>query len=148
MLDVLAAGHRFKLVKEADHLKVALGRNEARRRCKAHVIARSQQLVYALGGAGLKLQIGLDHLVANLLVAMIERLGGFSAAVMCLKDVHDVGQRAANKLMDQGIINREPQLSGACLPGLNPQTLGIDQCSIHVKNNSLDHIGPLTGLRY
>ena len=22
------------------------------------------------------------------------------------------------------------------------QTLGIDQCSIHVKNNSLDHIGP------
>ena len=44
--------------------------------------------------------------------------------------------------MDQRIINREPQLSGACFSGLNPQTLGIDQRSIHVKNNSLDHIGP------
>ena len=61
---------------------------------------------------------------------------------MLIKDVHNIGQRAADKLMDQRIINREPQLSGACLPGPNPQTLGIDQRSIHVKNNSLDHIGP------
>ena len=30
--DVLATRYRFKLVEEADHLKVALGRNEARRR--------------------------------------------------------------------------------------------------------------------
>ena len=30
--DVLATRYRFKLVKEANHLKVALGRNEARRR--------------------------------------------------------------------------------------------------------------------
>ena len=30
--DVLAAGHRLKLVKKTDHLKVALGRSEARRR--------------------------------------------------------------------------------------------------------------------
>ena len=89
--DVLATGHRLKLVKEADHLKVAFGRSEARRRRKAHVIARSQQLVYALGGAGLKLQFGLDHLVANLLVAGIDRLGGFVAAVMLIKDVHDIG---------------------------------------------------------
>ena len=75
-------------------------------------------------------------------MADIDRLGGFVAAVMLIKDVHDIGQRAADKLMDQRFINREPQLSGACLPGLNPQTLGIDQRSIHVKNNSLDHIGP------
>ena len=106
------------------------------------MIARGQQLVQALGGTGLKFQFGLDHLVANLLVADIDRLGGFVAAVMLIKDVHDIGQRAADKLMDQRFINREPQLSGACLPGLNPQTLGIDQRSIHVKNNSLDHIGP------
>ena len=106
------------------------------------MIARSQQLVEALGGTGLKLQIGLDHLVANLLVAGIDRLGGLAAAVMLLENAHDIGQRAADKLMDQRIINREPQLGGACLPGLNPQTLGIDQRSIHVKNNSLDHIGP------
>ena len=64
------------------------------------------------------------------------------AAIMLIEDVHNIGQRAADKLMDQRFINREPQLSGACLPGLNPQTLGIDQRSIHVKNNSLDHIGP------
>ena len=30
--DVLATRYRFKLVKKTDHLKVALGRNEARRR--------------------------------------------------------------------------------------------------------------------
>ena len=67
---------------------------------------------------------------------------------MLIEDVHNIGQRAADKLMDQRFINREPQLSGACLPGLNPQTLGVDQRSVHVKNNSLDHIGPLTGLCY
>ena len=33
--DILAEGHRFKLVKEADRFKVALGRNAARRRRKA-----------------------------------------------------------------------------------------------------------------
>ena len=43
--DVLAAGHRLKLVKKTDHLKVALRCNVARRGRKAHVIARSQQLV-------------------------------------------------------------------------------------------------------
>ena len=75
-------------------------------------------------------------------MATIDRLGGFVAAIMLIEDVHNIGQRAADKLMDQRFINREPQLSGACLPGLNPQTLGIDQRSIHVKNNSLDHIGP------
>ena len=32
--DVLAAGHRLKLIKEADRLKVALGGNMARRRRK------------------------------------------------------------------------------------------------------------------
>ena len=112
------------------------------------MIARSQQLVYALGSAGLKLQFGLDHLVANLLVADIDRLGGFVAAVMLIKDVHDIGQRAADKLMDQRFINRDPQLGSARLPCLDAQTLGIDQRSVHVKNNSLDHIGPLTGLHY
>ena len=81
-------------------------------------------------------------------MATIDRLGGFVAAIMLIKDVHNIGQRAADKLMDQRFINREPQLSGACLPGLNPQTLGVDQRSVHVKNNSLDHIGPLTGLCY
>ena len=106
------------------------------------MIARSQQLVYALGGAGLKLQFGLDHLVANLLVADIDRLGGFVAAVMLIKDLHDIGQRTADKLMDQSIINRDPQLGSARLPCLDAQTLGIDQRSVHVKNNSLDHIGP------
>ena len=30
--DVLATRYRFKLAKKTDHLKVALGRNEARRR--------------------------------------------------------------------------------------------------------------------
>ena len=140
--DVLAAGHRFKLVKEADRLKVALGRNVARRRRKTHVIARSQQLVYALGGAGLKLQVGLDHLVANFLVADIDRLSGFAAAVMLLKDAHDIGQRATDKLMNQRVINRDPQLGSARLPRLDAQTLGIDQRSVHVKNNSPDHIGP------
>ena len=55
------------------------------------MIARSQQLVYALSGTGLKLQFGLDHLVANLLVAGIDRLGGFVAAVMLIEDVHDIG---------------------------------------------------------
>ena len=44
--------------------------------------------------------------------------------------------------MDQRLINRDPQLGSARLPRLNAQTLGIDQRSIHVKNNSLDHIGP------
>ena len=112
------------------------------------MIARSQQLVYALGGAGLKFQFGLDHLVANLLVATIDRLGGFMAAVMLIKDVHNIGQRAADKLMDQRFINRDPQLSSARFPCLDAQTLGIDQRSVHVKNNSLDHIGPLTGLHY
>ena len=148
MHDVLAAGHRFKLVKETDHLKVALGGNMARRRRKTHVIARSQQLVQALGGAGLKLQVGLDHLVANLPMATIDCLSGFAAAVMPIKDLHDIGQRTTDKLMDQRIINRESQLGRARLPCLNAQTLGIDQRSVHVKNNSLDHIGPLTGLRY
>ena len=81
-------------------------------------------------------------------MATIDRLGGFVAAIMLIEDVHNIGQRAADKLMDQRFINREPQLSGACLPGLNPQTLGIDQRSVHVKNNSLDHIDPLTGLHY
>ena len=83
------------------------------------MIARSQQLVYALGGAGLKLQIGLDHLVANLLVATIDRLSGFSAAVMCLKDAHDIGQRTTDKLMNQRLINRDPQLGSTRLPCLN-----------------------------
>ena len=32
--DVLAAGHRFKLVKETDHFEVALGRDVTRRRRK------------------------------------------------------------------------------------------------------------------
>ena len=50
--------------------------------------------------------------------------------------------------MDQRFINRDPQLGGARLPCLNAQTLGIDQRSVHVKNYSLDHIDPLTGLRY
>ena len=112
------------------------------------MIARSQQLVDALGGTGLKLQVGLDHLVANLLVANIDRLGSFMAAVMLIKDVHDIGQSAADKLMDQRIINRDPQLGSARLPCLDAQTLGIDQRSVHVKNYSLDHIGPLTGLHY
>ena len=106
------------------------------------MIARSQQLVEALGGTVLKLQIGLDHLVANLPMATIDCLSGFAAAVMLIKDLHDIGQRATDKLMEQRFINREPQLSGACLPRLDTQTLGIDQRSIHVKNNSLDHIGP------
>ena len=55
------------------------------------MIARSQQLVYALGSTGLKLQLGLDHLVANLLVADIDRLGGFATTVMFIKDVHNIG---------------------------------------------------------
>lgn len=142
MYDVIAAGHRFKLVKETDHLKVALGGNVARRRREAHVIARSQQLVEALGGAGLKLQVGLDHLVANLPMATIDCLSGFAAVVMLLKDAHDVGQRTTDKLMDQRIINRESQLGRARLPRLDTQTLGIDQRSVHVKNNGIDHIGP------
>ena len=144
--DVLAAGHGLKLVKEADHLKVTLGRNVARRRREAHVIARRQQLVQALGSAGLKLQLGLDHLVANLLVADIDRLGGLVATVVLLENAHDVDQRTADKLMNQRVINREPQLSGTRLPRLNAQTLGVDQCSVHIKNDSLDHFGPPIGL--
>ena len=119
MHDVLAAGHRFKLVKETDHFEVALGRDVTRRRRKTHVIARSQQPVEALGGTVLKLQIGLDHLVANLLVTTIDRLGGLMAAVMLIKDVHNIGQRAADKLMDQRFINRESQLGRARLPRLD-----------------------------
>ena len=106
------------------------------------MIARDQQLVQALGGTGLKFQFGLDHLVANLLVTTIDRLSGFSAAVMYLKDVHDIGQCATNKLMNQRVINRDTQLSSGRFPCLDAQTLGIDQRSVHVKNNSLDHIGP------
>ena len=67
---------------------------------------------------------------------------------MRLKDVHDIGQRATDKLMNQRIINRDTQLSSGRFPRPDAQTLGIDQRSVHVKNNSLDHIGPLTGLRY
>ena len=140
--DVLAASHSLKLVKETERLKVALGRNMARRRREAHVIARRQQLVQALGSAGLKLQLGLDHLVANLLVADIERVGSFVAAVMLLQDAHDIGKRTADKLMNQRVINREPQLGSARLPRLNTQSLGVDQRSIHIKNDSLDHFGP------
>ena len=114
----------------------------ARRRRKTHVIARSQQLVEALGGTVLKLQIGLDHLVANLPMATIDCLSGFATAVMPIKDLHDIGQRAADKLMDQRIINRESQLGRTRLPRLDTQTLGVDQRSVHVKNNGLDHIGP------
>ena len=144
--DVLAASHSLKLVKETERLKVALGGNVARRRRKAHVIARSQKLVQALGSAGLKLQLGLDHLVANLLVADINRLGGLVATVALLENAHDIYQRTADKLMNQRVINREPQLGSARLPRLNTQSLGVDQRSIHIKNDSLDHFGPPIGL--
>ena len=81
-------------------------------------------------------------------MATIDCLSGFAAVVMLLKDAHDVGQRTTDKLMDQRIINRESQLGRARLPRLDTQTLGIDQRSVHVKNNGIDHIGPLTGLHY
>ena len=64
------------------------------------MIARSQQLVEALGGAGLKLQVGLGHLSVKLNVAGKNRVGGFALAVMCLKDVLNIGIRTADKLMD------------------------------------------------
>ena len=65
---------------------------------------------------------------------------------MRLKDVLNIGIRTADKLMDQRIINRNPQLGSAHLPCPHVQTLGIDQRSVHVKNDSLDHIDPFIGL--
>ena len=142
MHDVFAAGHGLKLVKKADHLKIALGRYVARRRREAHVIARRQQFVQALGSAGLKLQLGLDHLVANYFVTNIEGIGSFVAAVVFLENAHDIGQRATDELMNQRLINREPQLNGARFPCLNTQALGVHERSVHIKNDSLDHFAP------
>ena len=65
---------------------------------------------------------------------------------MLLENAHDIGQRATNKLMNQRVINRESQLGSARLPRLNTQSLGVDQRSIHIKNDSLDHFGPPIGL--
>ena len=61
---------------------------------------------------------------------------------------YNINQRSADKLVDQHIVDCKSQLLGARLPRFNTQTLGIHERSVHVKNYSLDHIGPLTGLHY